>query len=66
VAGEEQVTFRCAFPAVQSAVRVSGSGGMRIQLDIPESELARAVDLLAWRQRVLVVTVRPEKKGGER
>lgn len=63
--GEDAVTFRCSFPAIQSAVKVSGSGGMRIQLDIPESELARAVDLLAWRQKVLVVTVRPERRGSD-
>jgi hypothetical protein len=59
----DEVTFRAVFPSTQSAVRVHGSGGMRIQLDIPESEMSRAVELLAWRQKVLVVTVRPEREG---
>lgn len=33
---------------------------MRVQLDIPASEMAEAVKLIAWGQRVLVVTVEPE------
>lgn len=59
----DEVRFRATFPNTQSAVRVHGGGGMRIQLDIPESEVPRAVELLAWRQKVLVVTVRPEREG---
>lgn len=54
-------TFRASFPAIQSAIKVDGSGGgMRVQLDIPESEMAEAVKLLAWRQQVLRVTIEPE------
>ena len=33
---------------------------MRIQLEIPESEMASALPLLAWRNRVLKVTVEPQ------
>jgi hypothetical protein len=33
--------------------------GMRIQLDIPESEMAQAVNLLRWREMPLEVTIRP-------
>ncbi len=52
------VTFLASFPPIQSAIKVHGSGdGMRIQLDIPESEMANAIELLAWRQRILRVTV---------
>ena len=36
---------------------------MRIQLDIPESEMGEAAKLLLWRQMVLRVTVGPEKRG---
>jgi hypothetical protein len=54
----DAVTFRAAFPAIQGAIRVTGNGdGMRIQLDIPETELPNAVRLIAWRENVLVVTV---------
>ena len=54
----DAVTFRAAFPPIQGAIRVTGNGdGMRIQLDIPETELPNAVRLIAWRERVLRVTV---------
>jgi hypothetical protein len=54
------IQFKAAFPAIQSAIRVDGSGGgMRIQLDIPESEMAQAAYLLAMREVVLDVTIRP-------
>lgn len=57
----DETTFRAAFPSIMSAIKVDGSGGgMRIQFDVPESEMAEAIKLLAWRQCVLVVTVRPE------
>lgn len=58
----ERATFRAAFPAIQTAIKVKGSGdGMRIQLDIPESDMGEAVKLLQWRQIVLSVTVEPER-----
>ena len=61
----KSATFRAAFPAIQSAIKVYGDRqGMRVQLDIPESEMAEAVNLLAWREQVLVVTVRPEAENG--
>ena len=53
--------FRAAFPAIQSAIKVYGDRqGMRVQLDVPESEMAEAIKLLQWRERVLIVTVEPE------
>ena len=60
----EQATFLAAFPAIQSAIKIHGSGdGMRVQLDIPESEMAEATKLLLWRERVLQVTIGPETSG---
>jgi len=44
-------------------VKVSGDGGLRIQLDVPECDEADALRLLLWRERVLVVTVEPEGDG---
>lgn len=53
--------FLASFPSIQSAIKIHGDGnGMRIQFDVPESEMPEAIKLLAWRQRVLVVTVEPE------
>ena len=55
----DKVMFLASFPPIQSAIKV-GHDGMRIQLDIPESEMARAVHLLTMRERVLRVTVEVE------
>jgi hypothetical protein len=61
--GDRSITFRAAFPTIMSAIRITGNrDGMRIQLDIPESEMATAANLLLWRERVLVVTVEPESE----
>lgn len=56
----ESVTFKAAFPAIQSAIKVYGDKqGMRVQLDIPESEMSAALSLLLWRECVLEITVSP-------
>lgn len=60
---EDTVTFRAAFPPIQSAIKVYGDKqGMRVQLDIPESEMGKALSLLMWRECVLEVTVRPQRE----
>ncbi len=57
----DSVTVLATFPPIQGAIRFSGDGqGLRIQLDIPETEMANAVRLLAMRERVLRVTIEPE------
>lgn len=54
----EKVSFLATFPSVMSAIKVTGDGsGMRIMLDIPETEMAEAVKLMLYRQVVLRVTV---------
>ena len=53
------VSFLASFPPIQSAIKV-GQDGMRIQLDIPESEMPKAIGLLGMRECVLVVTVQKE------
>jgi aromatic ring-cleaving dioxygenase len=63
----DAASFLAAFPAIQSAIKVYGDRqGMRVQLDIPESEMGEAVKLLMWREQVLRVTVEPEKHDGQR
>ena len=60
LAVNEEATFLASFPAIQSAIKIHGSGdGMRVQLDIPESEMAEAVKLLQWREVVLRVSMGP-------
>ena len=58
----DKVSFLATFPAISSAIKVDGAGGMRIQLDIPESEMSEAVKLLLYRQSVLNITVEPRVK----
>jgi hypothetical protein len=59
-------TFLASFPAIQSAIKISGSGdGIRVQLDIPESEVPNALPLLGWREMALRVTVEPLKNNRE-
>lgn len=63
----EAASFLAAFPAIQSAIKVYGDKqGMRIQLDVPESEMGEALKLLMWRERVLRVTVGPEDEERQR
>lgn len=59
----EPITFLAAFPSIQSAIKITGDGsGMRIQLEIPETEMAEAIKLLLYRQCVIRVTVEPDEQ----
>lgn len=63
----ERAEFLASFPAIQSAIKVDGAGnGMRVQLDIPESEMGEALKLLMWRECVLKVVIEPERQMGMR
>ena len=58
----DSATFLAAFPCIQSAIKVYGDKqGMRVQLDIPESEMGEALKMLMWREQVLRVTIGPEQ-----
>lgn len=52
----QRLTFLASFPPIQSAIKV-GNEGMRIQFDVPETEMGNAVGLLAMREKVLKITV---------
>jgi hypothetical protein len=54
------VTFLASFPDIQGQLKV-GKDGMRIALDVPESDLAQALKLVLWRDRALSVTITPTK-----
>lgn len=58
MASDKPVTFLASFPPIQSAIKI-GQDGMRLQFDVPETEMAEAVKLLAMRDVVLKVTVQP-------
>ena len=55
-------TFRATLPDTLSAIKISGSGGVRIQLDVPDTDMGNALQMLVWRDCVLVVSVTPERR----
>lgn len=58
---QDVVTFLASIPAILSALKISGNGdGMRVQFDIPESEMGNAVKLLVMRDKVLKITIEVE------
>lgn len=53
-----RASFLATFPPIQSAIKIYGDeSGMRIQLEIPQSEMGEAVKMLAMTGKVLKVTV---------
>jgi hypothetical protein len=54
---KELVEFIATFPPILSAIKIDGSGGMRLQFDVPESEMGNAIRLLMWRDKCLKITV---------
>ena len=57
------VTFPATIPPMETAVKIHGEGGARIQLDIAESELAMFLPALVFRGRQMMVTF--TEKGSE-
>ena len=62
----DTATFRATLPPILSAIRMAGDGGMRIMVDIPETDMPEALKLLMWKGQVLVVTVGPERSADEK
>jgi hypothetical protein len=58
-----KATFRASIPPIMSGIK-TGSDGMRLQLDIPETDMPEAVKLLAMRGKRLVVTVEVMQDNG--
>ncbi|BCJ86489.1 hypothetical protein [Effusibacillus dendaii] len=58
----EKIMLIASIPAIQTAIKVSGDGSARIQLDVPASEMAPLMKLIAFgRGKALKVTF--EKDG---
>jgi len=55
----DAITFEAVIPSNMSALRIHGESGMRITLDVDETNLPEALKLVLWRERVLRVTVEP-------
>ena len=59
---EAMVVFSASVPPLQGWIRISGDGGARIQLDVPDTDLADVLKLILWRDKELRVTVRPVRE----
>ena len=56
----KKATFLATVAPILTGIKVDGTGGgMRVQFDIPESEMSHAAYLLMMRQVVLNITVEP-------
>jgi hypothetical protein len=51
------VTFRASIPPMETAIKIHGEGGARLQLDIAESDLGGFLPALVMRGKVLDVTL---------
>jgi hypothetical protein len=58
----DSVTFLASFPPIQSAIKLDGRDGARIQLDIPENEMGNFIKVLMWKGEVFQVTIERIKK----
>jgi hypothetical protein len=58
------ITFNASIPPIMSGIKTGGDG-MRVQFDIPESDMAEAAYLLAMRGKRLRVTVEAIKSKPE-
>ena len=55
-----ELNFVASLPNIQSAINVSGGGdGMRVKIDIPESDIGEAVKMALYRGTAFVVTIKP-------
>lgn len=53
----DRVTFRASIPPMETAIKIHGEGGARLQLDIAESDLGGFLPALVMRGHVLKVTL---------
>ena len=51
--------FEASFPPIQSAIKLDGRDGARIQLDIPESEMSNFIKAIMWKGKPLKITIEP-------
>ena len=54
----EKICFLSSLPDIQSAINISGSrNGIRIKLDVPETEIAEIIKLTLLRGKTFKVTI---------
>ena len=61
----DSATFRASIPPIMSGIKTGGDG-MRIQFDVPESDMGEAIKLVLMRGKVLKITVEPQEYGRDK
>jgi hypothetical protein len=57
-----KVTFPATIPLTETAIKIHGEGGARLQLDIAEANLGAFLPALVMRGKRLVVTLEAEEE----
>jgi len=57
----QSVSFNASIPPMETAIKIHGEGGARMQLDIAESDLGGFLPALVMRGKRLRVTLEPEE-----
>jgi len=55
----DSITFEAVIPSTVSAIRIHGDEGMRLTLDVDETNLPEALQIVCWRGGPLRVTIEP-------
>jgi len=57
----DSITFEAVIPSTVSAIRIHGDEGMRLTLDVDETNLPEALQIVCWRGGPLRVTIEPSQ-----
>ena len=59
--GKLSASFRASIPPIMSGIKTGGDG-MRVQFDIPESDMPEAIKLIMMRGKILLVTIEVQER----
>ena len=51
------VKFLAIIPMIQTAIKISGDGGARIQLEVPETDVKAVFELAKMKEQILRVEI---------
>jgi len=54
------IKFLAILPPIQSAIKLDGSGGARVQLDVSEEDLPAVLELAKMKEQILRVEIYDE------
>jgi len=53
----EPVTFRGSIPQIESAIKLHGESGARLQIDIPDQYIGEFIPIIRFRGKLIKVTI---------